>query len=108
MVVLVLTSGLITGCGFIRIAPETTPTTKATPTTKEEVLKFARAVSAVEKDRDDLIVEYQAFTKKFLDMPTLEVFKKAEYFVKTHTELRKRILSIATPSLEIKELKGES
>jgi len=98
LIILVLASGLVAGCGSIRIAPE------ATTTPKEEVREFAQAVSAVEKDRDDLIVEYQAFTKEFLDMSTLEVFEKAEYFVKTHTELRKRMLSIATPSLEIKEV----
>ena len=32
------------------------------------------------------------------------VFEKAEYFVKTHTELRKKMLSIATPSQETKEV----
>lgn len=98
IIILVLASGMATSCGYIRITPE------ATTTPKEEVREFAQAVVAVEKDRDDLIVEYQVFTKEFLDMPTLEVFRKAKYFVETHTELRKKMINIATPSIEIKEV----
>lgn len=98
MIILVLASGLTISCGFIRITPE------ATPTPKQEVREFAQAVLSIEKDRDDLIVEYQAFTKVFLDMSTQDVFEKAAYFVKTHTDLRKRMLSIETPNMGIKEV----
>ena len=98
LIISLLASGLAVGCGSTRIAPE------ATTTPKEEVREFAQAVVAIEKDRDDLIVEYQASTKESLDMSTMEVFEKAEYFVKTHAKLRKRMLSTATPSLEIKEV----
>ncbi len=98
MVVLVLVSVTITGCALgIRIREDSSAP-------KEEVRAFAVAVLKVEDDRDDLIGEYQSFTKVFLDMSTQAVFERAKYFVETHTELRKRMLSIETPNLEIKEV----
>jgi len=96
LTVLLIPGVLVSGCGFIRVSPEITP--------KEELRVFGSAVLKVEDDRDDLIGEYQSFTKVFLDMSTQAVFERAKYFVETHTELRKRILSIETPNLEIKEV----
>lgn len=70
------------------------PLTK-TSSPKEEPYQFARAIWLVEKEREDLIMEYQAFTKKFMDMPTTEVFRKADYFLNRHAELRQRMLGIS-------------
>jgi len=96
--------GFIIALALLLITAHSLGCAEQTKPTKEDVLKFAQAISVVETDRDALIVEYQAFAEGFLDMPTLQVFEKAEYFFKTHTDLRKRILNIPTPTLEIKQV----
>jgi len=58
----------------------------------------------VERERDELREQYDAFTKEFLDMSTREALAKADYFVNTNQEVTGRILFIVTPNREIEEV----
>lgn len=75
---------------------------ESTLSQKEQVVEFLRNVWSIEQDRDELIVEYQVFSQNLMDMPTLEVFSKADYFVQRHSELQQRMLDIPTSHSELK------
>jgi len=75
---------------------------ESTLSQKEEVVEFLRNVWSIEQDRDELIVEYQVFSQNLMDMPTSEVFRRADYFVQRHSELQQRMLDIPTSHSELK------
>lgn len=91
-VLVILTSGSVVSC------------TEQGKSEKQNVIEFAQTIEALERDRDGLIVEYQEFSRNFMDMRTVDVFEKAEYFVITHTELRNLLLEIDKPTKECKEV----
>jgi len=77
---------------------------ESTLSQKEQVVEFLRNVWSIEQDRDELIAEYQVFSQNLMDMPTSEVFSKADYFVQRHSELQQRMLDIPTSHSELKEI----
>ena len=81
---------LLAGCN----GPVHAPSERAPP--KQQVYQFARAIWSVEKERDQLVLEFRRFTLTFMDMPTTEVFRKGDYFLERHAELRNRMQALRT------------
>jgi hypothetical protein len=91
--ILLLTSGLLGSCS------QKTETSDP-QIYREQVLEFAKAIQAVENDRNALMAEYEDFSEQLMDMPAATVYQETDDFVKRSSELKERLANIEVPEAE--------